>query len=411
MKKNYLLFILLLSCLNIYSQSNYEAGTIVTVNADTLKGYIHSGVNNANPKFCLFKNNLNEDPVRYTPSELSSFQINNRDKYISISYLNKRKVAEQIFALVLEEGRASLYFHKSIYYVKKQEGEIVKLDNNEITIIKEGTEYRKKTRYIGILSYLLSDYPQLRSQIQRIKYSGKDISRIINKYNTKFNDSNSVSKSKTPWSIVEFGGYVSTSFSRPEYSTAKNRHSNHLTDANWELSQQLGCGLFLESRYMRVLKNWAIHLEAQVQKITHSASAEILYGSTKFIYDNNSKYYSLNLPIGIKYYQNYKGFKTYIMGGVYYNKTFSDENKTSGILINSNNVFTLPNVKSYEQISNSLGFWLSIGLRKKVKRNLDLFSEIRYYQNNKNIISYGTNTFFIAKQKNINIGLHIGLYF
>lgn len=411
MKQKFILFILLISCFKTYAQSNYETGFIITQDADTIKGYIHTGKNNSYQKLCLFRTSLNEGIQKIQASQLASFQFNNGEKYISINHLNKKNENEQIFALVLEEGRLNLYFYRGTYYVQKQKGRITRLKNNEIKVIVDGVESRKKSqKYIGILSYLLSDYPQLRSQVQKINYSGKDISRLINKYNTKFNSTKS--KTKIPWSITEFGGYLSTSYSRPEFSIEEEElFADHLSNANWKFSQQIGCGLFIENRHSRISKNWAIHLETHFQKITYSSSAEIMYSSTKYIYDNQVEHYTLNIPVGVKYYQAYQSVKAYIMGGLYFKKTFAHNNKTSGLRQTSDNIFILPEMNTYEPESNKLGLWFSLGLRKKINKKLDLFSEIRYSKNKSKVSTTINNTHFVANQKNINIGLHIGLYF
>lgn len=412
MKQKLFLIILLLSCIKVQAQSVHQKGFIVTQQSDTIQGLIKSKANTINLKHCLFKPSQNEEEKTYWPNQLISIQFDQGEKYLTIDHLNKKDEIEQVFALVLEKGRMNLYHYKNSYYVQKQKGKITKLENNEIEVVEHGLAYRKASqKYIGILSYLMSDLPKLRPQIQRVNYSGKDISQLINKYNLHFDNTTKRTEDKAPWSVLEFGGFLSTSFSRPDFSISHDPLPDHLTNANWDISQQYGIGFFLENRYSKIAKNMAVHIEAHLQKITYSSNFETSYLGTEYVFNNQLEHFALNIPLGIKYYHSFTNMKGYIMGGAFFRKTFAHNDKTTSLRKMSNNIFIQPEIDSYEPISHKIGLWLSIGIRKKLNDKLDLFSEIRYSQNQNKVGSQINNTRFKAKQKIINIGLHVGLYF
>ena len=412
MKQKLFLAILLLSCIKVQAQSKYKKGFIITHKSDTIHGFILDNPNITNPKNCLFKSSLNDLETNYTPNNLTSFQFDHGNKYITFDHQNKKGSNERVFALVIEEGRINLYHNKSTYFVQKQQGKIIKLENDKIEVTENSISFKKESkRYIGILIYLTSDFQQLRPQIKKLKYLGKNISELISKYNLKFDTSNQKKTKSDSWNKIEYAAYVSTSFSKPNFPTKYNPLLDQLANANWDISQQFGLGFFIENQYTKILKNTAVHIEAHLQRITYTANSEPSNNGTEYVFNNQLEHFALDIPLGIKYYHSIANIKGYIMGGVYYKKTFAHNDKTSSLKKMNNNIFIQPEVESYEPISNKIGLWFSLGVRKKINNKLDLFSEIRYSQNESKTARNINRARLIEKHQNINIGLHIGLYF
>ena len=65
-----------------FSQKNYLPGKVITLQHDTLTGYIDYRNWEVNPKIITFKKEITSDEITYTPLEISGFQVSD-ENYLS----------------------------------------------------------------------------------------------------------------------------------------------------------------------------------------------------------------------------------------------------------------------------------------------------------------------------------------
>ncbi len=82
---NYFLIVILISILNhgnSYSQSNFESGYIITMQKDTIKGFIDNRNWEKTPDQIVFKSNLDSKEITYNPNNIYGFGFEG-ESYVS----------------------------------------------------------------------------------------------------------------------------------------------------------------------------------------------------------------------------------------------------------------------------------------------------------------------------------------
>lgn len=195
---------------NAFSQENYLDAKVLSLNDDTLTGYINYQEWERNPKTIKFKSSRESEFIEYSPGDIQAFWVGN-DYYLSrnitvtesprkpeqLTY-EKEKTSKNItaFILVLVSGEASLYEYvdeMSVerYYAKKKGGELYELIYYKYYTQQYGarmiTENRK---YGGQLIYLFQDCEEIKKDIGSATYKASDLSKVVEKYNLCINSEN-----------------------------------------------------------------------------------------------------------------------------------------------------------------------------------------------------------------------------
>lgn len=191
------------------AQRNFIKGKLITVDKDTLSGYIDYKEWIKSPLEIFFKQELNLPSFVYSSTELSGFIIDfNQETYTSLSFSieklprngskevfpslgayanrNKRLTQKNAFVRVLSSGRAILY-----YFVDKDSEEhfLIKTDNILEPLVYHIIETKNQTaklkQYQVQLAEILADACK-KLPIQSTDYYDKDIKKLIDSYNECF---------------------------------------------------------------------------------------------------------------------------------------------------------------------------------------------------------------------------------
>lgn len=202
MKRIALLIIVILSFnLNyVFSQRfNTREGYIINTLNDTLKGYIKD--EGGFKKGIRFRSTDDASFRMYGTSEIKGFFINdNSTKYVSFSKGTDSLTTTPQFVKVLSEGYISLYYTEDGYFIADKENKIyiIEKQDDKLKRVEDDLGVRTiaiaDTRYIGMVKFLISDYPQLSRKINNLSFTSTDISKVINLYNNWKSPSARVSK-------------------------------------------------------------------------------------------------------------------------------------------------------------------------------------------------------------------------
>ena len=213
--KQYTLLILFVALVyTTFSQKKkYVDGYIVSLNNDTLYGQIVKRNAQALSQSITFKSK--DSLTTYTPDGLSAFGfINKQQNYQSINYeayQQGKKVPARQFGKILCKGYLRLYKvylsnHETnyTYKIKRNYAYVIQTDTSAYTLsqyekIKTEQEtalfYQQESQrtrtystlrkeYLGILSYIFQDCPEVRNTISEVDFYDHDMIAIVKKYNT-----------------------------------------------------------------------------------------------------------------------------------------------------------------------------------------------------------------------------------
>jgi len=241
MKKNKLLFTTKISLFFIFlslqsilqAQSSFSKGFVVTVEQDTLRGYINDKDWDFHPKSVNFKVTENGKPTNYTPNDLlvvktesgkhfETFTVEiNKTQKSDYSYDSKAKMEERtVFMQPIIKGEMNFYFYQSPdlekhFFIQKGEATLMELLEIQYKEKRNRSEMRViEKRYLKDLKRLSYDCKVLEGKLKNLKLEMNDISDYVREYNTcksalEKDFTSMYKKSGVKWEFALFGGMSS----------------------------------------------------------------------------------------------------------------------------------------------------------------------------------------------------------
>lgn len=363
---------------NVYCQTDFRNGFIITTEGDTVKGFIDYGEGTKNFRSCKFRQAGNNDIVVYNPDQIMGFGFFN-DKYLETRIIpTETDVLEKVFVEVLVKGSATLYKYRLRFFVQNNGNELHELTNEEQEVVYNGKKViRNSNSHIGILSYLLSDCDKLKGRIERVRFDEKSLTKLIAGYNTCVGSSNTIFKEEKPWATMSYG--FSIGFNSSLLKIESTIIDNHYLTAGFDRANSLIIG-----------PSFRISAPRMNERI--SFNGNILYMSAKYLSNNsiqrsaylerndvNVELKQLKIPIGLTYSLPEKKLTPYASVGMSFTLHLSSssrrifERERDGIVQNFDE-------KAIDTTNNHFGYWFGLGIKNTVSPKLRVFFELRYEQ-------------------------------
>lgn len=179
----------------------FKKGYYITLQGDTVSGYIEQVRHHALSRKILFKPTyeskahqvikpseikeffLSDDKILFRPVEYSY----NKDTMKIIEIRNAKVILTSfvsLYKLELPEEEQNIVFEKDntyVYMVSKA-GKFYSLDQKERLI--DNRYHSLDRRYRGTLNYLFSDCPSMKTKIENLEFNDKAMSKIVKEYNS-----------------------------------------------------------------------------------------------------------------------------------------------------------------------------------------------------------------------------------
>jgi|GEM_PF-6906034 len=422
MKKT-LTFILLISLsITLSAQMSYKKGYIVKNDQDTLHGFVQHYITNFNENQCSFKTSDEAEPTTYYPGDIKAYSIENFADYQTQKIQNSDGEFFTVFAQLLLGGTISLYQYDETFYVKKNDGELIRLNDDPFTMQKAGGTKMEGTskKHIGILNYLMQDQPSLHSSIQNTKLNKPSLVKVIEKYNKNFSPVKYSYKRKPKiYRNSTFG--VKAGYSASNIKIKANTTTLDYLTQKWDMSSTFKAGIFYESNMFIFNKPLSITagLNYYNYKYNSTSTENYITGYSTEITINHEETYNVNgieLPLGLKYNLPIQENNFYAGIGVLIGlplKSSSTYKKTTYYTEYPDLVFPLLLSDIINKGGAPFGAWLSLGYSKKLKNATFLFIEYSYEITNgySDKVVYPDGREFSIKQRVINNNLMLGIKF
>lgn len=177
----------LVCVLSGFSQRDFRPGCVINNQGDTLHGFLlYKAVNTSTT--CIFKRELHEKQVSYTPADLLAFRFDD-GKYFIRKEMPFEKGAKVVFVEFLFRGKANIYYLRDEadhYFIEKEEGQVIELTESEKIIMDHwGQKYVKPEQYTGKLKSVMSDCPEIFPEIDRASLNHASLIRLARDYHAK----------------------------------------------------------------------------------------------------------------------------------------------------------------------------------------------------------------------------------
>jgi opacity protein-like surface antigen len=398
MKINVGIFFLLVLVLNaspVFSQKKLREGYVIKTNGEKINGILEIENRKTPTQNLSFKSSDISLPRILSYEDITAYGYNNGN-YFELMRIE----GQELFVECYIKGRIALYTYGKKIFVKKNNKDIIELKRGEFTVyyVEGQTNYKN---FQELLNELTNDVEGF-SIPEMVRLDADELTPIISKYNNLSNSpvvvfnraiepemfiKGSPSSKKT----TQFGFYSSVKLTQSLLYISGQNFDQFDAINNFNKSWAVG-GLF-SHQISRMNKNLFLNTEVLLSKKNSSFQMEISrkYPSETHYFNLQSNPLLLSIPISIQYFFPSKSFSPYAKGGFTYNITLDNEIEGSVDVKNQQEeIFTYNlNESMYVEKRNKFGWFLGLGLKKKVLGNVSLFVESRVELM---LYSYGLDT-------------------
>lgn len=231
--KGNLIFLLLISLIDLKGQSVFRPGYVITNKNDTLHGLIDYKNETKSATTCVFKESEASVAKEFKPFTIEGYGFAGNKYYVS---KNIKSAGEEIplFLEYLVNGATDLYFYAKgsdlHYFIEKRNGQMFELKNTQDSVYVNGQLYmHENKRYIGILRYAFADCQKILPAINRATLEQKYLISLVNKYNecTGGDEKSTIYKKQLPFVKLKFAPFVS--FEHPQFQFNDSYHDRTIS--------------------------------------------------------------------------------------------------------------------------------------------------------------------------------------
>lgn len=375
--KKLLVLINVLFCLQYgFSQSDFREAYIISNDGDTINGLIDYREGNKNFEVCEFKNSIKSNSIKYTPTEIKAYQFIN-DKYFESGKIESDEAS--VFMEVLVRGKAVLYRHLKKYYIAK-DTLFFELKNERQQVVVEGKNIIKYTNnHRGILSYLLTDCGDLKTVINNIRINEKELTKLIEQYNTCKGEPSITFKAKKSWFRASAGLGAGFVISNIDLNRGNLRNDYLTSNYSEDYSLTYGADFLFNSPRL----NERIAFYTGVYYLNSHFNTSSTYDFETYT-DRNTvtiNLQQLKIPAGIRYTLTRRKLSPYLNVGISTTRHLSSSSQRVRETERNNQIET------YESDAlvirpNQLGYWCGIGIKPPINAKIKSSFELRYERTN-----------------------------
>lgn len=161
-----------------FAQNSFKPGYVVTNNADTVKGYIEEGNENAiSEKFVFKKDPTDKTTQKYTPADAAGFGFYGGNRFIRVTIDNPvEKQPNTVFAKALLKGYNQLFTYvktdRRYFIIKTQQDSTYLLYDDFYTY--SGSDIQSGN-FKNVLMLISKNCDKLKIQLERLNYSESEI--------------------------------------------------------------------------------------------------------------------------------------------------------------------------------------------------------------------------------------------
>jgi hypothetical protein len=176
-----------------HAQKNLRKAYVITLQHDTIHGYIEFGTDESNMAVCIFRTSLMGDEKRYLPGEIYGYRFIEEGRfYVSKEVEILKGDKKTVFLEFLLQGIKNLYYYKEMgeyYLVEDQEGEWLVMSKRADYYV--GTKFYRDTRYIGVLKYAFSQHELSNIRVDKAQFDRRSMIGIAREYHERVCDDGS----------------------------------------------------------------------------------------------------------------------------------------------------------------------------------------------------------------------------
>ncbi|MBL7737187.1 MAG: PorT family protein [Chitinophagaceae bacterium] len=337
-----LLLAILILCsaltLPVYGQKNFAPGYLISLQGDTLNGYINYKDWTAAPKQIVFRESLNGADAVYTALSIRSFWVDGKFYAGSIVQADRTPtavselsyspeynfVADTVFLEGLMVGGKSLFYYRDKdgldhFYIQKDDGYTLLLFKKYLRDIPSQNINRaivSDNTYISQLIEYLDGCPDLQDRIKNTDYGFNSLVDLFKRYYGCRN-LNVVHQRQKEKIKAAFGLLAGVSNTRLSFSSDMNSSFDYLTKASYPSSYSFTGGISLDLILPRNKGKWSINNDLLYSSFTTNGNWEEYRSAESYTKSETSFAFShIKLMTMVRYRFDIGKAPLYINGGI-----------------------------------------------------------------------------------------------
>jgi hypothetical protein len=348
-RSNILVLLVLLVPGCLVAQTNFLPGYYVTLQNDTVSGYVEFRSDSRSSRVVHYKKDLQSPPVRFRPTEIKAYSIDS-DHYFEAHSAPEREGETHGFFKRIIKGKLSLYqLDEHRYFVKGKSGIMQEITKGQIR-----TNNLLKTNYggVSVLKLEMTDCPEMQSGYIEESYRNvPNYVKLIKKYYECTGDSYTEARQiKIPWGL-DFGIQASVM-----QTTLNFEKAGFLKASDFGNTINYSGGLILSAFVPSFSDNVRIIAEPSYGYY----SSYSYFESTQGTNDVFMRYSYMKVPLIIRY-----GYKTLFIDVGWTNQFVVKQDNVWRLESGINTVSTV-NGPDYKIRNQLLGYTGGIGVRTNI---------------------------------------------
>jgi|GEM_PF-5085221 len=361
------IFFLLGTCNVALAQIDFRPGFVIDTNGDSLKGEISYKDNATFWSSCTFRTSETGAPIVYKPEAIREYGFLGGRHFRSVKLKNANDEIVNLFAEVLVDGKCVLFYYKGDFYVSKEGGRLVMLENKQTTLQRGSSYYTQySNQYKGVLTYLLSDCEEVKGDVPKTKFEEESLMALLAKYNSCGNSQEVVITNREPAVKRSFGIVAGYRFGSLVFSKEQSAE----TTGTFTGSHFIG-GLSMNVMFPRRTKRTSLQMEFCFSRASYTGTSQEADGTRVEVTHEISQ---IVIPILARYEFSKRFVQPYInAGGLLKIKTSSSTRKRpelNGLPGGPSPADNLFNPPQY-------GIQLGGGVQRAVKEKANIFLDLR----------------------------------
>ncbi|GAA4827141.1 hypothetical protein GCM10023331_09880 [Algivirga pacifica] len=362
----------------LQAQETYKNAKLIISETDTLTGLVNSQDRINSYEKIIFKDKLTDDKIIFQPGSFLECVLEDGRTLVSRQLVKEDNSKIFVIVEVLEEGKLSLFKYGEQFYVQKQDGPLLELSNEWRDVVINHKPVRQySNKHIGILTYLFSDAPQLKSQLKELKCNEKSLKKVIYSYNKSKKSVYDTKSSKKISSVTIAGGlYTIGGFSMLSVSN-DDADSFELKGKANDLNMYIGG--YMKIGAPALSERIYMILALEYDRLGFDYTKEMKKSSYIEHYDVSVHLSRWKVPFGLQYELSHNAWKPYFrISGVYLYQESSESTFNLTRTVTYGDVVQTSEIEPVKLKVNAWSYGGEIGLKKVLNSRLTLFTGLRY---------------------------------
>ncbi|WP_194775357.1 outer membrane beta-barrel protein [Pararhodonellum marinum] len=361
-----------------FAQSDFRSSYLLTLEQDTVYGFIDYRESKKNMLHCRFKASADADVVTFTPTEINGFGFFGDRVFESKTIVSQDGEEKTYFFEVLVSGELSLYKADQDFFVESPQASLTRLTAPRTMVQQGGKQYvQDNNQHIRVMNALTADCPSMKTKVASMGSGEKSFTQIVENYNECKGVEYVTYKGDKEWLSVKIAPMIGVGVSQANFVAGDPDYRDFNGFSDYSVSPILG--MTIDFSNPRMSERISLTLNPMIQNHRYSVSTISEAPFLRNTYNMEVSIMELKLPVGFTYKFTGKTLSPFFRTGLSYTHHLrrSSSSVRERLIVETLTIFE---GEGQSLTRSQFGLWAALGIQKSWNKNKALFFEARAEQ-------------------------------